>query len=66
MKERQIEELLAQVVLPPPPDSLRQRVMDRARDARSRGVLALRLTWYRALEAAATIAILAGAAGPAR
>lgn len=65
MKERQIEEVLERVVLPSPPDRLRKRVMEQARNARSRGVLALRLSWYRALEAAATLALLAGSAGRA-
>ena len=66
MKEREIEDLLARVVLPPAPDSLRERVLQQARSARSRGALSLRLTWHRAFEAAATLLMLAGAAGRAQ
>jgi len=65
MSERRIEELLSRVALPGAPEGLRERVMRKAHRARSRGSFLLWLTWYRALKAAAALAMLAGAAGRA-
>lgn len=64
MEERRIEELLAHIVAPPPPETLRRRALRRASHGR-RPMLSFRLTWIRAVEAAAMFAMLAGASGRA-
>ena len=43
MKEREIEDLLARVVLPPAPDGLRERVLQQARSARPQGSIPSRV-----------------------
>lgn len=65
MDERWLEAVLARVMLPPAPESLRERVLQQAREAAPCGVRILRQAFFRAFEAAAALLMIAGAAGRA-